>query len=69
MDQFENFQSFMVKKSKLNRVNYNEIFFQLLYFGPHIVGRLGQIGGGCLLIGLELSNFKILEQFPTQNPN
>ena len=57
MDQFENFSIIYCTKSKLKGGQFNENKSQLLYFRPHIVGRLGAINP-------ELSNFKILEQFP-----
>ena len=45
MDQFENFSIIYCTKSKFKKGQFNEKKCQLLYFGPHIVGRFGHIGG------------------------
>ena len=45
MDKFENFSTISCSKSKLKGGQFNEKKCQLLYFGPHIVGRFGHIWG------------------------
>ena len=45
MDRFVNFLTFSHTKPELKGGLFNEKNCQLWYFGPHIVGRFGHIGG------------------------